>query len=223
MLHLQAARLEQDTEAMFRYARQMDKKVLDVQGEEGLMLGFGDVITNVIKIYTKATRMGAQHLHHCLPRIISIWLDFSATLHNAKTRKDKDMKLCATIDSDIKSLGRVADLLREWGRVIPSFYLLTAAPQLVSRICHPVEETWVMLRTMIARLLVSHPQQAFWHLVAVGKVEILNGKTGVPKFLNWHEDNSLTWVHSLTSQLHCVLKLTNCVSYQWRKQPRSFH
>ena len=169
MLHLQAARLEQDTEAMFRYARQMDKKVLDVQGEEGLMLGFGDVITNVIKIYTKATRMGAQHLHHCLPRIISIWLDFSATLHNAKTRKDKDMKLCATIDSDIKSLGRVADLLREWGRVIPSFYLLTAAPQLVSRICHPVEDTWVMLRTMIARLLVSHPQQAFWHLVAVGK------------------------------------------------------
>ena len=74
-------RLEErgDPESMFRYARQLDRRVLVVQGQEGLMVGHGEPISNVIKIYTKGTRIGAQHLHHCLPRIISIWLDFSAT------------------------------------------------------------------------------------------------------------------------------------------------
>ena len=92
-------RLEErgDPESMFRYARQLDRRVLVVQGQEGLMVGHGEPISNVIKIYTKATRIGAQHLHHCLPRIISIWLDFSATLHKARQRKDKDMKLCAAL------------------------------------------------------------------------------------------------------------------------------
>ena len=172
MLPLQAMRLEErgDAESMFQYARQLDKVgVLPVQGEEGLMVGCGEPISSVCKVYTKATRFGAQHLHHCLPRIISIWLDFSATLYKARQRKDKDMKLCAALDVDFKCLKKVDATLKDWGQAIPSFYLLTAAPQLISRICHPVEETWQLLRTMIVRLLISHPQQAFWHLVAVGK------------------------------------------------------
>ena len=172
MLPLQAMRLEErgDAESMFQYARQLDKVgVLPVQGEEGLMVGCGEAISSVCKVYTKATRFGAQHLHHCLPRIISIWLDFSATLYKARQRKDKDMKLCAALDVDFKCLKKVDATLKDWGQAIPSFYLLTAAPQLISRICHPVEETWQLLRTMIVRLLISHPQQAFWHLVAVGK------------------------------------------------------
>ena len=80
-LYTQACRLDpRNAEALFQYASHTDSILIAQETDEGVPIGFGETVREVLKVYIKATQVGAQHLHHCMPRIISLWLDFSANL-----------------------------------------------------------------------------------------------------------------------------------------------
>lgn len=52
---------------------------------------------------------------------------------------------------------------------LPSYVWYTCYPQLVSRICHASKEVTELLQLVLTKVLVEHPHQAMWVLVAVLK------------------------------------------------------
>ena len=52
------------------------------------------------------------------------------------------------------------------------YQFLTAFPQLTSRICHAHADVFSQLRDLIAKLIVSFPQQTMWMMMAVSKVNL---------------------------------------------------
>ena len=165
---MQAVNLDKNSaDIYFRYARYLDKNIQKFSDDAWLQQA--EIISSTCTFYLKSTLRGPKHLHHCLPRLLSIWLDLAATLQDAQARKNKDNVLCAALDHASSSLAKLALTMREWVRKAPSYYLLTAAPQLVSRICHGHAETWQLLKSLLVNVLCRHPQQTFWHLVSVSK------------------------------------------------------
>lgn len=53
---------------------------------------------------------------------------------------------------------------------LPHYMVLTALPQLISRICHSHNDVFIQLCKIIATMLSSFPQQTMWHMIAVSKV-----------------------------------------------------
>ena len=111
---------------------------------------------------------GAAHLHYCLPRLLTLWLDFTENIEDFVKKKGKSMTLAATIENASKVIDRF--LSSHWRSLIPDYFFLTALPQLVSRLCHPHAKSFTILSSILTSLLSGpHSQQTFWHMVAVSK------------------------------------------------------
>ncbi|KAJ4431843.1 hypothetical protein ANN_20449 [Periplaneta americana] len=65
----------------------------------------------------------------------------------------------------ICEMSSVCQLVKE----LPPYMFLTAFSQLVSRICHPHPDVFRYLKTIIAHVIVSYPQQSLWMLMSVYK------------------------------------------------------
>ena len=166
--YMQAVALDRNSsEVFFHYARHMDKQVQNF--DDNAMLGHADLLANTCTLYIKSMLKGPQHIHHCLPRMLSLWLDLAKVLQDGQSRRAKEPELALTLDHGNKHLVKLNTVIRHWAQKAPSYHLLTAAPQLVSRICHAHQETFVLLQHLLVHMLVKHPQQAFWHLVSVSK------------------------------------------------------
>ena len=67
------------------------------------------------------------------------------------------------------SLSKMNELVRKCFNVWPLYYFLTVFPLLSSRICHPQEEVWHLLRSILVEVFARYPNQVFWQLVAILK------------------------------------------------------
>ena len=64
-------------------------------------------------------------------------------------------------------------ILYESGRtpsILCLYQLMTALPQLISRVCHSHAGVFREISNIIATLMATYPQQVMWHMVAVSKV-----------------------------------------------------
>lgn len=52
---------------------------------------------------------------------------------------------------------------------LPLYQLMTALPQLISRICHSHSGVFKEISNITATLMATYPQQVMWHMVAVSK------------------------------------------------------
>ena len=113
---------------------------------------------------------GPTHLHHCLPRMLSLWLDFANVVEEYVKKKGKDPVMLATVNMASKHLDKIVMSVKSWRKQIPSYYLITALPQIVSRICHSHTGSYNMISNILASMLAGpHGQQTFWHMVSVSK------------------------------------------------------
>lgn len=127
-------------------------------------------MTSVMKTYLNTMLCGNESVFQSMPRFLSIWLDMTA-----------DGKLSK---NDLASLNKVADVAAD---KLDSYYFFTALSQIIARICHPVPETFVVLKKILVKCINEHPQQTLWYLMPMlkstnasraGKCkEILNGDT----------------------------------------------
>lgn len=53
---------------------------------------------------------------------------------------------------------------------VPTYILLTAFTQLVSRLCHAHVKTWTLLKEIIVNIIKTHPYQTLWMTMSVNKV-----------------------------------------------------
>ena len=154
----------------FRCGRSIDKQIQELNGEQQLQ--HSELIHHTVITYLRSIMNGPTHLHHCLPRMLTIWLDFAQVVHNALEvdKTSKSPERLALLNNADKNLDRILIAVKSWLKQSPLYYLLTALPQIVSRICHPHLGSYEVLSSMMTSLLVSqYNQQTFWHMVSVIK------------------------------------------------------
>ena len=163
-----AKEISKTSDEIFYYqAKFFDKQCQKMTPEQ--MVNQSEVVTHAAIVYLRSLRCGPSYLDECMPRLLTIWLDFAEIIHDLSFAKDKDPKSIAALNNATNQLSKLNKSIYASRTKIPAYYFLTAFPQIVSRICHPHEETYNVLRMLMITVFQQFPQQAFWHMVCVSK------------------------------------------------------
>lgn len=163
-----AKEISKTSDEIFYYqAKFFDKQCQKMTPEQ--MINQSEVVTHAAIIYLRSLRCGPTYLDECMPRLLTIWLDFAEMIHEQSLAKDKEPKALAALCNASAQLSKLNKSIYVSRPRIPAYYFLTAFPQIVSRICHPHEETYNVLRMLMVTVFQHYPQQAFWHMVCVSK------------------------------------------------------
>lgn len=138
---------------LFLYAEYLDLIYNAMpQTEQNLYKG-QELLTHIVNFYGRSLMFGCNFVHQSMNRMLSIWLDCTARSES----------------TFIKLIQAMNRLMQRYVDAIPRFMFFTAFSQLLSRICHPNKEVYVILRTLIVNLLLDFPQQSLWMILAVYK------------------------------------------------------
>jgi len=103
-----------------------------------------------MKEYIEALKIGQKHVFQALPRMLTLWFDFTAILDG-----DDEM---GTIQDEANAF------VVKHMKAIPAISFYSVLPQLISRIGHKDEDTVTVVCAMLRRLLFKFPAQALWQL-----------------------------------------------------------
>ena len=160
--------LAKNEDVYFCSARSMDKQLQGMKDEQ--LLSHADPVFHTCAYYLSSMTLGPTHLHHSLPRMLSLWLDFADVVMEFTNKKGKDQIMIATVNMATKYLEKITTSVKSWRKRTPQYYCLTALPQIVSRICHTHTGSYNVLGNILSGLLVGrYYQQTFWHMVSVSK------------------------------------------------------
>ncbi|KAJ2169701.1 hypothetical protein GGH15_000284 [Coemansia sp. RSA 562] len=112
----------------------------------------------VVRHYGRTLMHGARYLFRALPRLLTVWLDFGASI-----LRPADARSTRMVDRFRTANRVVANLARR----LPAYNFLVVMAQLVSRICHPNEDVFAVVESILLNVLALYPQQAMWQLVGV--------------------------------------------------------
>jgi serine/threonine-protein kinase ATR len=161
-----AKEIVKNSDEIFYYmAKFMDKKSMKMTPDQ--IINQSEIVTYAAMTYMRSMRFGPSFLDECMPRLLTIWLDFAATIQEAVTSKNKES--FQIIDHASKQLTKLNKTIATTRLKMPTYYLLTSFPQIVSRICHPNNETYLVLKSLMVQVFLDYPQQAAWHMVSVSK------------------------------------------------------
>ena len=110
-----------------------------------------------IENYIKTIKHGTEHLLQALPKLLTMWFDVSSLSQAASLTSQKK-------DHLLKVLAHLNSRLTEAKQDIHASTWYLAMPQLVSRISHANPDTVTIIRNILIKILVAHPQQAIWHI-----------------------------------------------------------
>lgn len=109
----------------------------------------------LMKYYYKSLTYGSEFVFQSMPRLLSIWLDTTAKFYNNKNFEADFSKLNKAFEGFVEKL----DI----------HYFYTAFSQLISRICHPSQDVFNVLKTILVKLMIKYPQQSLWFLLPMLK------------------------------------------------------
>lgn len=142
-----------DSEICFVHYAQFLEKIYESTAVNRYAERF-ELLREIMSNYGNSMLYGFKFIYQSMPRMLSIWLD-----HTADKDKGWDPKSGA-------ALTKIADGLSE---KLPAFMFFTAFSQLVSRICHPSQDVYNVLKTILVKLIQCFPQQSLWQLLCVLK------------------------------------------------------
>ncbi|KAK7199752.1 phosphatidylinositol 3-related kinase [Novymonas esmeraldas] len=118
--------------------------------------------TRAIEHFAEALVRGVETASVSLPRMLTLWLDSAAFLGGL--RSTTAGKLDGTAAAVLEEMNtRVRDCVLSTTRpVIPPAVVMTALPQLLSRLSHPVAAVRTVLTDVVLHLLSHFPQQCLW-------------------------------------------------------------
>ncbi|CAB4067803.1 ATR [Lepeophtheirus salmonis] len=145
------------------YSAKFFYKIIGKNYQDSDLDSKGDFVYHVIILYGKA-----------------LVFDFGARMCSVKPNDGK-----LSYESMTTNLDRINKVISKMIDKWPPYYLLTAFPQLTSRICHPHPVCWSNLKKILIKTFINCPQHAFWHMVALSRssyelrrqrcAEVLNG------------------------------------------------
>uniref|UniRef100_A0A915PRR5 Serine/threonine-protein kinase ATR n=1 Tax=Setaria digitata TaxID=48799 RepID=A0A915PRR5_9BILA len=129
-------------------------------------------VTLVLKAYRRVLKNGKNYLFHVMPRMLSIWLDYTqkmagneSTQPPAKVHgKGFPLKNSGSEDKDVREMNGV---IYDGFKCLDHYMFYTAFAQLISRITHPDDEVFQTLKIILSKLIVEYPHQCLWQSIAV--------------------------------------------------------
>ncbi|XP_055699229.1 serine/threonine-protein kinase ATR-like isoform X2 [Phlebotomus papatasi] len=137
---------------LVHYAQFLDKIFHSLPQEQQVGSRGTDLLKEIMLYYGKSLQYGCNYLFQSMPRMLSIWLDYTAVP-----------------GCDKRALKEMTDFALVFSNNLPSYMFFTAFSQLVSRICHPATEVYQVLRTILIKLILDYPQQSLWMILSVLK------------------------------------------------------
>ena len=125
----------------------------------------------VIQHYGTSLCHGSHYIYQSMPRLLSMWMDFGAKVvkSNSGTGSSSSKRSALTTSGSQAQLQKMNTTMEELIERLAPYQFFTCFPQIVSRICHQNECVFAIIKKLIAKLIVSYPQQALWMMVAVSK------------------------------------------------------
>lgn len=152
--------LPESEKCLVCYAEYLEKIYAALSTAEQTQERGNNIQKDIMTTYGKSMLYGSQFIHQSMPRLLSIWLDFTAKLdkqdHYKKTSQSMNL------------------VVERFSEILPKFMFFTAFSQLVSRICHPSTEVYAVLKTIIIKLIIDFPQQTLWMILSVYKSSYSN-------------------------------------------------
>ena len=191
LCYREASEINKDSEdGHFHFAMYLDR-ISSYRRENSV-----DYQYHIVVSLGKALACGNKHIYQSLPRMFSIWLEVGTLIANQGTASKKIP--ANRLPTIVEKLQQMNKLMGELCSTLQLYQLMTALPQLISRICHSHPGVFEQLSTIISTLLASYPQQTMWHMIAVSKssynmrvqrcIEILEAakkkRSGLNKFIN---------------------------------------
>jgi serine/threonine-protein kinase ATR len=115
-----------------------------------------------IKHYAEATSIDTKHVYQALPRLLSLWFDFTSIEKNVaelQLELQPSQRKLLSANKD-----KANDVMNEKSKQIPEEAFYTAMAQLISRVIHYDKETALEVRRILIRVLIKFPGQAMWPL-----------------------------------------------------------
>uniref|UniRef100_W8C8V5 Serine/threonine-protein kinase ATR n=1 Tax=Ceratitis capitata TaxID=7213 RepID=W8C8V5_CERCA len=123
------------------------------------------LLLDIMVNYAKSLKSGCENVYQSLPRLLSIWLDFTSRCASMCEAASSDPALTAKANNMQEAAKRMNELITNCANALPTAIFYTAFSQLLSRICHPSNEVFAVLRTIVIKLLEHFPQQSLWMLL----------------------------------------------------------
>lgn len=154
---------------------------------------------NAVQYYTKSLVYGHKHVYSSLPRILTIYLDYgasvSALLTQVKSLREQNRLRPTDQDSEViyalrdrepidvvkrtgfrcaqvETLQEMGIDMRKMVEQVPVNRLYTALSQLSSRICHRNDDVARFISMTLKKLVVSFPMQTTWGFLGLTKSRI---------------------------------------------------
>ena len=131
----------------------------------------GETAKLVIENYLRSLAFGAKYIYQTLPRILTLWLELGTDVDrplDPKYGNDENFRAHTTTQRR-KLFGAVNAQTKKYIDRLPAFVFYTAFAQIVARICHTNQAIYSSLVDIVAKVVVAHPQQALWTLLAMIK------------------------------------------------------
>lgn len=106
-------------------------------------------ILNAMMQYGEALTLSQKHIYQALPRLLSLWFEFTEIAINTEVRNYQE---------------EANDIMVKYVKGIPAISYYSVLPQLISRIGHDDSDKVVVVVAILRRVLVKFPAQAMWHL-----------------------------------------------------------
>lgn len=147
--------LPESEKCLVHYAQYLERLFAALTPTEQLEARGNDYQQDMMTCYGKSLMYGCNYVHQSMPRLLSIWLDFTARRQ--------------TNDSYRKVFENLNKITERFCDNLPAFMFYTAFSQLVSRICHLSSEVFAVLKKIIIKLILQFPQQSLWTIMNVSK------------------------------------------------------
>lgn len=175
---------------------------------------------NAIEHFGKALLRGTEKASVSLPRMLTLWLDSAAFLGGLMTTTAG--KLDSNVPSIIEEMNtRVRTfILSTSGATIPPGVVMTALPQLLSRLTHAVLSVRAVLTDVVVYLLNCFPQQCLWLVLPMtlskeGPKEIVETQIIKPFADNSRNEGVLRYAKIICDSL---LTICNCSASLFPKE-----
>lgn len=124
------------------------------------------LLLDIMLNYAKSLKYGYANVYQSLPRLLSIWLDFTsrlASLTDGNTAGETSQASKIHLFQELAK--KMNDMITNCITMLPTSIFYTAFSQLISRICHPSAEVFHNLKNIFIKLIEHFPQQSLWMLL----------------------------------------------------------
>jgi len=118
-----------------------------------------DKLLEIMEAYGSSMKYGINYVLQSMPRFLQIWFDAMTSLErkstSSKTKSREEEETELNINNYVKSIVKV----------LKPYYFYTAFSQLISRLCHPSYNVYVVLKMIIIKLIDEYPLESMWFIM----------------------------------------------------------